>query len=439
MKRKIYYYKHGVTIIEVLIAIAIVVMGLLGIAGLVMISGAKLSEGLRSDSMNNLALSAIQQIETRKLNNPNDNLVYLPNRQDFVRLTEKGQPGPNGDGTGADGWRTQTICIDPHFVAQQVFNQNNVPRVFARFPISSNIWMYRATIARNDGFNDNTLYRQDLFGQNVSRITNLLQSQEIYTSKDSLAYRQSDVRTELPQQQWIIDPFARERSGSPPLGFPMKRIGFGDKERLGGSQMSWMAMIAPSKGIQLTSIQGQRPINNRDPITGAKATFRLSVVMFQNRILDYENSSEDLLEQTYDLDVSSGTTLLKQDLVLNNATNQWQPANPDNSRIHLADAKIKNGDWLLVSRVTKLPPGVIPSPDEVPPYEFRWYRISYIDAEPQQAPAAGGIHIYKKITLHDFDPAEILRTTDLAYKVQVTWLPKVISVYEKTFNWVLEY
>ncbi len=218
MKRKIYYYKHGVTIIEVLIAIAIVVMGLLGIAGLVMISGAKLSEGLRSDSMNNLALSAIQQIETRKLNNPNDYLVFLPNRHDFVRLTEKGRPAPNGDGSGADGWRTETICVDPHFVAQQVVNGNNAPGVFARFPISSDLAMYRATIERKEippppndvrFINDNTLYRQDLFGLNVSRITNLLQSQEIYTSKDSLAYRQSDVRTELPQQQWIIDPFAR--------------------------------------------------------------------------------------------------------------------------------------------------------------------------------------------------------------------------------------
>jgi len=438
VKRKIYYYKHGVTIIEVLIAIAIVVMGLLGIAGLVMISGAKLSEGLRSDSMNNLALSAIQQIETRKLNNPNDYLVYLPNRRDFVSLTEKGGPRPNGDGTSLDAWRTETICFDPHFIAQQVVNGNYAPGVFARFPISSDIPMYRATIARNDGFNDNTLYRQDLFGQNVSRITNLLQSQEIYTSKDSLAYRHSDVRTELPQQQWIIDPFARERSGSPPLRFPMKRIGFGDKERLGGSQMSWMAMIAPSSTIQLTNLQGQPP-NYGDPVNGAKATFRLSVVMFQNRILDYQNSSLDLREQTYDLDVSSGTTLLKQDLVRNNATSPWQPANLHNSPIHLADAKIKNGDWLLVSRLLTLPGLTTPGSDPAKVREFRWYRISYIDAEPQQAPAAGGIHVYKKITLHDFDPEEIFTTTSSVDKVQVTWLPRVIGVYEKTFNWILEY
>lgn len=422
MKTKVYYQNDAVTIIEVLIAISIVVMGLLGVAGLVMISGAKLSEGLRSDSMNNLALSAIQQIETRKLNNPNDYLVYLPNRSDFVRLTNKG--GPNGDGRPLDAWRTETICIDPHFVAQQVVDQNDSPGVFARFPISSDIWMYRATMVRNDAVPNNpVLYQQPLFGANVIHITNLLQSQEIYTSKDSLAYRQSDVRTELPQQQWIIDPL-----GDPQLDLAVKRIGFGDKERLGGSQMSWMAMIAPSKAIQLTNIQGQRPIN------GAKAAFRLSVVMFQNRILDYQQSSLDLREQTYDLAFTAdGTTRLQQDLTRNAVTNQLEPVAPHNSSIHLADAKIKNGDWLLVSRSMSLA-GAASAP------EFRWYRISYIDADPQQAPPTGGvIPTYKKIILHDFNPVEIAQTTNPAYKVQVTWLPRVIGVYEKTFNWVLEY
>ena len=61
MSRRV-YKRAGVTIIEVLFAIGIVIMGLMGIAGLIMIAGSQLTQGLKADGMSNLGLNAVEEI-----------------------------------------------------------------------------------------------------------------------------------------------------------------------------------------------------------------------------------------------------------------------------------------------------------------------------------------------------------------------------------------
>ena len=47
----VYRNRSGVTIVEVLFAIGIVIMGLMGIGGLIMIAGTQLTQGLQADGM----------------------------------------------------------------------------------------------------------------------------------------------------------------------------------------------------------------------------------------------------------------------------------------------------------------------------------------------------------------------------------------------------
>ena len=58
-----YRKPSGITIVEVLFSIGIVIMGLMGIAGLIMIAGTQLTQGLKADGMSNLGLNAIEEFD----------------------------------------------------------------------------------------------------------------------------------------------------------------------------------------------------------------------------------------------------------------------------------------------------------------------------------------------------------------------------------------
>ncbi len=428
--------KAGVTIIEVLIAIGIVVIALMGIAGLVMISGAQLSEGLKADSMNNLALSAIQRIETQELNTPQDFLVYSNANNNFVPLPQFygiNRIDDNGDGTPDDNgefdlWKYNAICIDPYFIATQVtvgstIARNNVdPEIrnyIRQFPISGVVSMPRITVARpeltnptrfqiytsggnfqplNSVYNivnDPSSYDPTLFGPNVGAITNLFHAQELFTSKDNLAYRQGQAKTELPQQLWID---YRPNLNS---SIPMKRIGFGDKQRLGGTEISWMATIVP-KVTSVNSLPNSGASSNQGRISEG---FTMSIVVFQNRVLNYVSALPGLREQTFEVRFkSSGLTGGQIDLIGSN----------------LPIAEIKNGDWLMLASTGRSGP------------HFRWYQVTYIDSDSQIFDATVTPNIYRK--------SATIRGTDWDVnpsrgQTYATWLPRVIGVYEKVFKW----
>ena len=65
--KSVYKTRSGVTIVEVLFAIAIVIMGLMGIAGLIMIAGTQLTQGLKADGMSNLGLNAVEEFDMHHL------------------------------------------------------------------------------------------------------------------------------------------------------------------------------------------------------------------------------------------------------------------------------------------------------------------------------------------------------------------------------------
>ena len=229
MKYKALKCKQGVTILEVLFSIGIVMMGLLGIASLIMVAGSQLTQGIRQDAITNLALSAEQEFESRNYNRADRWLCPHP---DFKL----------GQFTGYGAIQSEkTICFDPYGIAKNIQN--------GRFPSNAQISMFRVTTKSLFHPGEN----------NIDKLTRLELARMATVSNDALAIKQPDSKTELPTQLWIKDNSDK----------PLKRIGFGNYATLGPSEFSWMATIVP--------------------LQGGNNEFILSMVIFYNRIFEIDN------------------------------------------------------------------------------------------------------------------------------------------------------
>jgi len=103
----------GITIIEVLFSVGIIVTGLLGVAGLIMIAGTQMSQGIEADAMSNTGLNAIAEFDTRKMRRPDSLLWYNPSTRSFTSALSNDLYGPGNEAS-------PSFCIDPFFIAQQV-------------------------------------------------------------------------------------------------------------------------------------------------------------------------------------------------------------------------------------------------------------------------------------------------------------------------------
>jgi hypothetical protein len=421
--RSVYRKQSGVTIVEVLFAIAIVVMGLMGIAALIMVAGAQLTQGLQADGMSNLGLNAVEELDMRHLRHQDSLTTYDPASSNFVNFQTAG-----------------SYCIDPYYIAQQIQNNNtNIPQ-FNLFPgvtiPSGNpdrlAVMDRVTLINAPGIiNDPVLYDPNTFGPGVARIMNKLQAQELFTSKDNLAMRSSDTKTELPQQVWfddrstplansarIADGIDNDHDGTVDEADEafVKRIGFGDIPPLAASEFSWMVTVTPHRSFMVNRTNGTGGINGTngtppDPGTPAGGNspdqYLISIVVFHNRVLNYNS-----------------TTLEDQERMLK-VTLRSNGFGGGEVRLHsnnIAALDLKHGDWVMLSAPSELGP------------QFRWYKVTYIDDEVQQLASND---FYRDATLQgpDWNRREWLDATHPNYgPTHATFIPHVIGVFEKTIR-----
>ena len=415
--KAIYRNRSGVTIVEVLFAIGIVVMGLMGIGGLIMIAGTQLTQGLQSDGMSNMGLNAVEEFDMRHLRHQDNLVAYDPANSTFVNFQTP-----------------ESYCIDPYFIARQVVNNNTNAAQLNSFPgitvpqgnPNQLTIMPRVTIANAPGIiNDSALYDPNTFGAGVSRIMNELQAQELFTAKDNLAFRGTDAATELPQQVWFADrtlatsPSPRMNDGvdndhdgtvdEADEAF-LKRIGFGDMGRLGATEFSWMATITPNRSFMVDASGTAAGRDRTDQ-------YLVSIVVFHNRVLTY-----------------SPTTLEDQERMLR-VTLRGNGFGGGEVRLHsdtLDALSLKHNDWIMLSAQSSMGP------------QFRWYRVTYIDDEVQEL--ANG-SFYRDATLQgpDWNRAEWLPTfvrCDCGKPIGLppqnptyaTFVPHVIGVFEKTIR-----
>lgn len=410
-----YRKPSGITIVEVLFSIGIVIMGLMGIAGLIMIAGTQLTQGLKADGMSNLGLNAIEEFDMRHLR-----------RQDMLRVYDE------ASATFVKFETADSYCIDPYFISRQVVNNNKDVARLSSFPgvrvpprnPTQIAVMPRLTIANPMGImNDPAKYNPDKFGAGVATIMNQLQAQELFTAKDNLATSLSSIATELPQQIWFDDRTSPSASSvrmadgidNDKDGITdekdeayVKRIGFGDMDRLGATEFSWMATVTPHRFFT---------VNTSGISAGTERTdqYLISIIVFHNRVLNQHTSAREDQER-----------MLRVTLRGNGFGGGEVRLHSSNS----ASLDIKHGDWIMLSAQSSMGP------------QFRWYKVTYINDEVQQLTKS---FFYRDATLKgpDWNRVEWLPKSarcDCGKPLSLppecptyaTFVPHIIGVFEKT-------
>jgi len=279
----------GITIIEVLFSVGIIVTGLLGVAGLIMIAGAQMTQGLEADAMSNAGLNAIAEFDTRKMRRP-DNLLWPTSRTTFTSVLSNNLYGPGNE-------PSPSFCIDPFFIAQQVVDGNANTYEFNLFPgrpLAANLVQMRRVTLKNPAFPT----------QNLP--LSLFQSREIFITKDDLSISKPPSATELPQQTWITTP----------AGNYVKR--------LNAAETSWMATLTPNRNLNMA-------VNRLEPTD----QYLLSIVIFNNRFINYTDANADP-EKERPLNI----TFLNRGF----GGGEVQLEHTDRTKLEL-----KHGDWIMLS------------------------------------------------------------------------------------------
>ena len=421
----------GITIIEVLFSVGIIVTGLLGVASLIVIAGAYMTQGLEADAMSNAGLNAIAEFDTRKMRRPDSLLWHNPSTNSFTSVLSSNLYGPGVDnrwGVAAndddkngipdnideagygDDEPSPSFCIDPFFIAQQVVDGNTNFYEANRFPgiqADSNNpngiapWqMRRVTLINPSGIAN---IRYPAGAQNI---LNLFQSREIFSIKDDLAFNTPAAATELPQQSWITDQ-ATANAVSPRQtnGIDDDHDGVTDEldeanvKRLNAAETSWMATLTPNRNRRNIAARQYEPTDQ----------YLLSIVVFNNRFINYTDDNaapekERLLNITF-LNRGFGGGEVR-----------FSHTNP-------AALELRHGDWVMLSANSNI--GSC----------FRWYRISYIEDETRTDIDGSGTVTghYRDATLKgsDWNRPEWHNGT---YTTHVTFIPGVIGVFEKTIR-----
>ena len=415
--RTSYRKQAGVTIVEVLFAIGIVIMGLMGIGGLIMIAGTQLTQGLKADGMSNLGLNAIEEFDMRHLRRQDLLVSYDESTATFVKSET-----------------AESYCIDPYFISRQVVNNNKNSAQFSSFPgirvpprnPTQLAVMPRMTIANPVGIiNNPAIYDPNIFGAGVASIMNELLAQELFTAQDNLAIRLSDIATELPQQVWFDDrPSPLANSIRMVDGIDndydgiadekdeayVKRIGFGDMARLGATEYSWMATLTPHRSFMVHTSGTSAGTDRTDQ-------YLVSIVVFHNRVLNQNTTTREHQERMLRVTLR-GNGFGGGEVRLHGSSS--------------AALDLKHGDWIMLSAQSSMGP------------QFRWYKVTYIDDELQQLTKN---FFYRDATLQgpDWNRAEWLPKSarcDCGKKIPLppdcptyaTFIPHVIGVFEKTIR-----
>jgi hypothetical protein len=384
----------GVTIIEVLFSIGIIVTGLLGVAGLIMVAGTQMTQGLAADAMSNAGLNAIAEFDTRKMRRPDSLLWYNPSTSSFTSVLSNNLYGPGTDsrwGTagndddGTDGTDdigeagygddepSPSFCIDPFFIAQQIDDNNLTSPAVSYFPGISIpagnpdqiVQMLRVTLKNN---NPGAPYPMEL-----------LQSREIFLAKDDLSISKPTSATELPQQMWIETQ-------------ALKYV-----KRLNAVETSWMATLTPNRNLMNGAVNQPEPTDQ----------YLLSIVIFNNRFINY---------------IDPNTAPEKERLLNIEFLNTgFGGGEVRLSHTDPAALELKHSDWVMLSADSKS--GSC----------FRWYRISYIEDKTPNGQINSDGEYYRNATLQgpDWNRPEWHNSN---YKTRVTFIPGVVGVFEKTIR-----
>ena len=414
MRKKI-YKQLGITLVEVLFAVGIIVVGLLGMAGLLAVAGSEMRKGLNADAMSTVANNASSEFDIRSMRSTSLYLRYNRASARFQGFT----PGPG-----------MSFCIDPGFIAYrtaQVPDPVNTGNTVPGIPV--NPLQQNQTLLPFQGSGDYFPYSPITTDPTLNlearmpRITlrrtvgggpmGLLQAGELFVGHDDLSYQRNDELV-APSQIYATDASANR----------IKRLNLG--------QYTWFATVTPEiTGAISTGLENDR--------------FILSIVVLEGRDFrdtyhvgldgepgdagtddDGNTLTDDVLElgyagsddkYSYSLEservvevVITGSGISGGEVMLKAPT--------------AAQLTLRPSDWIMLSANSSV--GSI----------FRWYRVSYTESEVKLVtdPSNGNPLYYKRTAVlegADWNRPEWFPKQTLFYPTQATIMNDIIGVYQR--------
>ncbi len=378
--------RAGVSLLEVMFSIGVVMIGLVGIGALLPLGGALARKGAVADASAQMAANAAREFKARGMAIPNNWRWFDPSAsppQYIAVPVVSGFAPPPG----------MSFCLDPYFISFADPTRSNYTNEAAarnQFPMNVKYdsgLMAMARITLPSGWTPN----------GVLAATDAI---DRFVSRDDLVFELPNDRTVGPVQNFSF------LNGAPAV--PIKRNAKGER--------SWLATIVP----KLDRVGSGGAVNVTDEYT-------LSIVVFDRRPVDRDTV----------IDSITGNPVTEDDIgervVMVGTFYSGMPAFSGGDVVLVSrasrgtsgkdDLELRGGDWVMFSgQKTVFDPS---AGTTFPVNVHKWYRVVSVGDDP----VYNGTVWAREITVlgPDWDTANIAAT-------QVTIVRGVVDVHEKTIR-----
>ncbi len=318
--------RRGVSILEVLFAIAVTTIGLLGAIAVFPVASAQARKGRISDAMAVAGMSAAHDFDVRGMRKPTNWVAFdfgtgaavspVTQYENYL-AAEASTPG---SGNPQHRWFSghMAVCIDPRYIANHMDFSTSPPRL--------KVQGAAAQAARFPGGEASGIPRISLLG-GTSTALRAAVAEAIFMFDDDLTFGRPD---DLSLNAYQV----------------MDRIGTTDFKRQSDGHMSWMATLVPKLGADSVVVD----------------EYILSVVVFYDRPLDEltDTAQKSTTELTFN--IGSGTATAFPGGGITGGDVRLRGGETELNRI-------KSNDWLLLAATSNGKP------------VMRWYRVVDVDAD----------------------------------------------------------
>jgi hypothetical protein len=388
--------RRGITLMEIMISMGIVLVGIVGIMAMMPLAARNLREGIESDVASTFGRGALHQITSRDVIDGDWIVVDVVNQR-LDRLADNHAIRINS-----------SFCFDPLYLGEHVafVGENNLPGVlpttgslpyypFQGEPAHSHPRMFRASLP----------LVPTVSGNLRPMVTAL--ARQMCESQDDLAFSQPKDKTLPPLQSYNrLDDFPSDAWEAAP------------RLRQSQGRFSWMATIVPE-------IDAAGAVNDEFR--------RLSIVVFHDRVIDPSLVPTQFGPQIKHQELLFDVVFLSGGIAGGDVRLVTRPGRPG------ADlGEIRRGDWIMLGGTVT---------NATFQQQFRWYRVVDSSSNTLTTQDYNGDDVFTRdFTLvgpdwmrfewltYDMNssPADNLNNANgPATRTQATWVRGVVSVLEK--------